>query len=150
MKKKSNKGINDYIFYLDDTGIIRVSYGGKVMFLLLTGVLALWFLMLVIVNAGEIKREGKQGLVIFILSIISLSLLVLTVFQKFFLINFFINLSRQISVLTFFTTVFMFIRVIPKSTFENKKIYENPSEICYVFIFFYFISFYILHNFSNR
>lgn len=138
------------IITVEENGLIRVSYGGKVFILFLSGVLSLWVLMLVLINYNVFLNSGKSGKAVFYMAGISMSLLVLTIYEKFFIGKFYINTSRQFSVLLFFITVFVLIFCFTPDDFPNTKNYANPLIITYIYILFYMIGFYILHNLSNN
>lgn len=144
-KKEDNLGV----IYLGERGIVRVSYGGKVFLLFLTGILSLWVLVLILVNWDRVTSHGNIGKAVAYLSAISLGLLSIPVFQKFFSSRMYINFNRQLAVFIYFITVFLFIYYFNDDDFTG-EVYENPLKMTYIFIFFYLVSFYILHNFSSR
>lgn len=155
--KKSKKETNLGVVYVEEDGLVKVSYGGKVLLLLLTGVLSLWVLVLILVNWDTFTKKvenEKVGKAVVYLATISMSLLVLTVFEKHFALKFYINSSRQIAILIYFVTVFILIFNFEpgdiKSGTENLKVYENPVQMTYIYILFYMISFYILHNYTVK
>ena len=141
--KKTKKETNLGVIYIGEQGLVRVSYGGKVLLLLLTGVLSLWVLVLILVNWDTFINKGDTGKAVAYLAAISMSLLVLTVFEKYFALKFYINSSRQIAVLLYFITVFILIfhfepnDIKSKSGTENLKVYENPVQMTYIYILFY-------------
>lgn len=146
MIKKKNEKLP--FLYFKNNGILTVSYKGKVFLIFVSGVLSLWVLMLLLIN-WEILKRRELGKVIFYLSAISGGLLVLTVFQKFYFKNFTVNISRQLSVLLYFITIFIAMFGYSALDFPNTEVYENPIQMIYIFIIFYLAGYYLLFNFSD-
>ena len=142
------KNINK-IITVSEEGLIKVSFGGKVLILFVAGVLALWVLMLVIINYDIFLNNGKEGKAVYSLSVISMSLLVLTIYEKFYFSKFYINASRQFSVLLFFITIILLLFFFTENDFPNTKNYANPITLTYIFLIFYLVGFYIIHNLTN-
>jgi len=116
----------------------------KYLFLIITEILAIWFLVLVLYTQKELF-ETFYGTVLFFLAVASVSLIVFNYFLNYvskgknpFLI------VKQINTFLFFTIVFLTIYNFNRDAFNSDFFYENPVDMSYVFILVYLFSFYML------
>ena len=133
------------ILLLNKYGILTLTENGKILFLFITEVIGLIFLSLVIRN-WEFFNQDSYGMAVLILSVITISFLFISIFFKPYFKIYYSEYLKQTGILIFIILVYLILYNYHRQEINTEFFYLNPVTMLYIFVLFYFFTFYLIQN----
>ena len=133
------------ILLLNKYGILTLTENGKILFLFITEVIGLIFLSLIIRN-WEFFNQDSYGMAVLILSVITISFLFISIFFKPYFKIYYSEYLKQTGILIFIILVYLILYNYHRQEINTEFFYLNPITMLYIFVLFYFFTFYLIQN----